>query len=72
MWQDDALCVDEVNAELWFPKSDTPEYLIDTAKYLCNICPVKKSCAALTLGNGTKPQYGIWAGELRGYSDDIT
>lgn len=47
------------NPDLWFSNDFTE---IQTAKNICNTCPLKDRCYQLAVDNNE--QYGVWGGEL--------
>lgn len=59
-WRDEAACRAE-DPELFFPVSELFRFQIDTAKRVCDRCPVIDTCLSWALE--TAQQDGIWGGK---------
>lgn len=53
-WQNDALCKDHPNPDLWHPESKTPSA---QAIQICHQCPVRQPCLEYALKHR---ETGIW------------
>lgn len=65
-WQVDAKCAEPDGEDIFFPsvnennanREDGLNQAVGKARALCDVCPVKRECSLMSLGE----RYGIWAG----------
>ena len=71
MWMADGLCRKVGPADAWFPeKMDADAQAVaESARDICQMCPVKKPCLEWALAGGE--QFGIWGGINLGHLKPI-
>ncbi|MFI0827199.1 WhiB family transcriptional regulator [Streptomyces roseolus] len=62
-WQDDAICRDVPDADLFFPKGSVAVPMTseaEAAKQICRMCPVRLHCLQHALTQ--REDWGVWGG----------
>jgi WhiB family redox-sensing transcriptional regulator len=58
-WRIRARCR-EIGTDVFYPESSEDTEMVDAAKSICEVCPVKPQCLEEALD--TREVYGIWGG----------